>query len=156
MERVYKAGAGPRLSTTWSNFRTRFPRPDSQIFARYSPEIPSEDCLFNYQRRDNSGSVEWGGLTICWRHWLDTNAIETSGELGYRPNREPLLPTKGISDLLHAVDYKANIFFRYFAVILQECGYNSVVIRRREVRSLSSTTFTTLFLIYSTRPSRRT
>lgn len=118
MERVYKAG--PRCQQLGQTFGLGFkpdPRDLCQIFTR--SEIPSEDCLFNYQRRDNSGSARMGGpddlLTPLARHKRDRNEWRTR----YRPpNRASVAYEANLWPIgLDAADYKANIFFRYFAAV---------------------------------------
>ena len=130
MERVYKAG--PRCQQLGQTFGLGFkpdPRDLCQIFTR--SEIPSEDCLFNYQRRDNSGSARMGGpddlLTPLARHKRDRNEWRTQ----YRPpNRASVAYEANLWPIgLDAADYKANIFFRYFAAV---ACFPSVATRSQE------------------------
>lgn len=124
MERVYKAG--PRVA---NNLVKLSDSVSNQIFARYSPvpENPSEDCLFNYQRRDNSGSNGAGMgegpddlLTPLARHKRDRNEWRTR----YRPpDRASVAYEANLWPVgLDAADYKANIFFRCFVLrVFSKC-----------------------------------
>lgn len=99
-------------------------KPDlCQIFT----ENPSEDCLFNYQRRDNSGSNGAGMgegpddlLTPLARHKRDRNEWRTR----YRPpDRASVAYEANLWPVgLDAADYKANIFFRCFVLrVFSKC-----------------------------------